>query len=422
MSAPRFSDGTLMRILMAGTFTFPQGAASRAVHMQAKGLAEAGHDVVVVVCLGSTRQKYARLDGFTVRSFDSTEEGRCGLPGQFRWLKAQLGMLLYLLASVLGRRFDCIMFYGVAPIFAFVVPIARLLRQRTCLIQYDLMETDVFLGFWNYLYRKLIVGSEKFLARYVSLIIIGYSSALEDIFQYIAPETPRIKVWPPTDTTYFASGDGARARSRWGLSECRLVVYAGSISRLEGSDVLLRAVPEVKHQCPDMKLVIAGPVTQFDPVCGQPLDYELLAQELGIDNAVLFAGVLPTDQFVDLLAAADCLVMPKVDHPANAAASPIKMGEYLASGRPVVASRVCELDKWLRHGEDIWFCEPGNVRDLAHAIVQMLVVSELAKEIGRSGQQAAREVCDYRAWARRVGSALQVDNGRHGIPSDDAVL
>lgn len=403
--------GPVMRILMTGTFTFPQGAASRATHMQAKGLVEAGHNVIVLVCSSSTKEKLVRLDGFTVRAFDTITGRDRGL---LCWLKAQFQMLLYLLTSVFGQEFDYIIFYGVAPVFALVIPIARLLRQRTCLIQYDLMETNVFLGFWNYLHRQLIIGSERLLARNSSLIIIGYASALENVFRRIAPQTPRVRVWPPTDMAFFASGDGARARSRLGLGNRKLVVYAGSISRLEGSDILLRAMQDATIQCPDMKLVIAGSVTQFDPVSGRPLDYELLAQELGVQNRVLFAGVLPTDQFVDLLAAADCLVMPKVDHPANAVASPIKVGEYLASGRPVVASRVCELDQWLRHGQDIWFCRPGDPIDLAAAIVHILTDEHLAQNMGANGRQVGYDVCNYHAWVQHVEGAWKQIQARKG--------
>lgn len=397
-----------MRIMIAGTFVFPEGAAGRAVHMQAKGLAEAGHDVEVVACRSALQQRQATLDSFSVKCFDHGEEQKSGLSRRLHWMYAQFGMLHYLLVSVWGQRFDCIMFYGVAPVFAFVAPIARILRQRTCLIQYDIEKTTVFLGFLDYLRRQLAICSEKVLARTSSLIIIGYSSALEDDFRRMAPQTPRVKVWPPTDTAFFACGSKERARSRLGVWTDRLVVYAGSISRLEGVDVLLQAIPTIVEQCPKLKLVIAGSVASYDPVCGRPIDYEEMAWELRAGANVVFTGMLPADQVVDLLAAADCLVIPKVDHPANSAASPIKMGEYLASGRPVVATRVSELDTWLRHSEDVWFCRPGDPVDLAAGIVCVLADDRLAKKLGTNGGRVARYVCDYHEWARRVEDALGV--------------
>lgn len=397
-----------MRILIAGTFVFPEGAAGRAVHMQAKGLTEAGHDVMVVACRCAMQDRQATLDGFSVQCFDAGEEQSGRLSRRLHWMKAQLGMLHYLVASAWRHRFDQVLFYGEAPVFALYAPIARLLRQRTCLIQYDLTRTSVTLGFRDYLRRQLIIGSEKLLAQTSSLIIIGYSPSLEENFRRMAPKTPRVKVWPPTDTAFFACGSRERARSRLGVWTDRLVVYAGSISRLEGIDVLLEAVPIIVEQCAMLKLVIAGSVISYDPVCGRPIDYEVMARELGVGGSVIFTGMLPADQVVDLLAAADCLVMPKVDHPANSAASPIKIGEYLASGRPVVATRVCELDTWLRHGEDVWFCQPGDPADLAAAIVRVLADADLARKLGVNGMIAAHDVCDYQEWARRVEAALQV--------------
>lgn len=403
----RARAGVVMRILMAGTFIYPRGAAGRASQMQARGLAEAGHHITVAMARGENAERQIAVDGFTVLTFGSVAEMTGGLAGRFRWVTAQVGLLIYLLKAVLGGRFDSLMFYGVAPIFAAVAVIARLWKQPTCLIQYDLLETSIYLGFWDYIQRQLIIGSEKVLARCAALIIIGYSSALEAVFQRIAPRTPRVKVWPPTDTTYFASSGGGRVRNRWGLNDCKLVAYAGSISRLEGIDVLLEAMSVIRSQYPGLKLVLAGPVEHFDPVGGRPLNFELTAKKIGVEDSVLFVGMLPRDQVVDLLAAADCLVMPKVDHPVNAVASPIKVGEYLASGRPVVASRVCELDMWLRHGEDIWLCRPGDPADLAAAIVRVLTDEALAQRLGANGQIAARRVCDYRVWAQRVEAALK---------------
>lgn len=397
-----------MRALIVGTFIFPQGAAGRATHMQALGLAQAGHEVVVAACRSAVRPSGTKLDGFTVKSFGSAEEGGNGLSGRLHWIKAQLGLLAYLLISVFGRRFDCIMFYGVAPIFAVVAPIASLLRRRTCLIQYDLMNTGVFAGFWNYLYRQLIIGSEIILARCASLIIIGYATALADVFKQMAPTTPRVRVWPPTDTLRFGTGNADRARHRYGVENQKLVVYAGAIGRLEGIDILLSAVPEAQRLCPNFKVFLAGPILQNDYVSGRPMDFEQMVHDLGIREAVQFVGVLPTDQLLDLLAAADCLVMPKIDHPSNTAASPIKVGEYLAAGRPVVASRVCELDTWLKHGEDIWFCAPGDQQSLAEAIAQVLTDVDLAGKLAANGQKKAHQVCDYRAWVSRVEAALNI--------------
>lgn len=393
---------------MAGTFIYPRGAAGRAVQMQARGLAEAGHHVTVAMARGENAARRSAVDGFTVLTFGSVAEMTGGLAGRFRWFLAQVGLLAYLVGAVLSRRFDCIMFYGVAPIFAVVAVIARLRKRPTCLIQYDLMNTGVFAGFWNYLYRQLIVGSEIILARCASLIIIGYATALADVFRQMAPTTPRVRVWPPTDTLRFGTGNADCARHRYGVENQKLVVYAGAIGRLEGIDILLSAVPEAQRLCPNFKVFLAGPILQNDYVSGRPMDFKQMVHDLEIHEAVQFVGVLPTDQLLDLLAAADCLVMPKIDHPSNTAASPIKVGEYLAAGRPVVASRVCELDTWLKHGEDIWFCAPGDQQSLAEAIAQVLTDVDLAGKLAANGQKKAHQVCDYRAWASRVETALNI--------------
>jgi len=101
---------------------------------------------------------------------------------------------------------------------------------------------------------------------------------------------------------------------------------------------------------------------------------------------------------IDLLNASDVLVMLKIDHPLNHVASPIKIAEYLAAGRPIVVSRICELDHHLKHMEHVFFCEPGNIKELAVAI-NFILENETIK---KNASSISKVLFDYRTIAGTI--------------------
>jgi glycosyltransferase involved in cell wall biosynthesis len=242
--------------------------------------------------------------------------------------------------------------------------------------------------------------TETYLARSARMLVLSESQMLIDHLRVKAPGVRIFPNWPPTDSHYFSGGSRARGRELCKVGEkIPLIIYTGAISRLEGVDILITAIAEVVKRHPDCVLAIAGSVVG-DILPGMPPDYHAMPMQLGIEKNVRFLGTVNKEAVRDLLAAADCLVMPKRDHEGNEAASPIKLGEYLASGRPVVASRVCGIDRWLSNRESVMLSTPGSPTDLAHAIDEVLGDPSKANEIGLRGQREGEQHCDFRQWGR----------------------
>jgi glycosyltransferase involved in cell wall biosynthesis len=76
---------------------------------------------------------------------------------------------------------------------------------------------------------------------------------------------------------------------------------------------------------------------------------------------------------------------------------PNKLGEYLASGRPVVAGKVGDLQDFLTDDVNAYLAEPGNERDFADKMIRVLQNPRRAGQIGAAGQQACIDYLDYRA-------------------------
>jgi len=109
-----------------------------------------------------------------------------------------------------------------------------------------------------------------------------------------------------------------------------LIVYAGTLEPYQGIDLLLEAFSRIiEGRRKAFLLVIGGTPEQVDRYAG-------MARTLGVASATLFAGRLPPDAARAWSAKADVLVSPRI----AGTNTPLKIYEQLASGIPLVATRV----------------------------------------------------------------------------------
>lgn len=124
-----------------------------------------------------------------------------------------------------------------------------------------------------------------------------------------------------------ATGPDA-AKRRLGLFGRPLVVYAGSFAPYQGIPMLIDAIPLVIEREPDTQFLVAG---------GRPSEVEETERKvaaMGLSGSVTVLPQQPRSTVAGYLAAADVLVSPRV-HGDNL---PLKVFDYLATGRAVVAT------------------------------------------------------------------------------------
>jgi glycosyltransferase involved in cell wall biosynthesis len=186
--------------------------------------------------------------------------------------------------------------------------------------------------------------------------------------------------------------DGVRvAKGASALPSEPVVGYAGHLYAWKGVDVLLRAAVNV----PAARLLIVGGHEQ-EPDLAR---LQNLASELGIAERVTFTGLVEPARVAGLLARAQVLVLP---NPASAISthftSPLKLFEYMAAGRAIVASDLPAIREVLHEGQTALLVEPGRPEAFAAAITRLLGDRALAERLARN---AAAEAVSY-TWARRA--------------------
>lgn len=186
-----------------------------------------------------------------------------------------------------------------------------------------------------------------------------------------------------------------------------VVGYAGHLYPWKGVDVLLHAIGRL----PGVRAVIVG------GLAGEP-DLQRtrrLAREIGIEDRVTFVGAVTPPEVAPLLADMDVLVLPNTaTHVSANYTSPLKLFEYMAAGRPIVASALPALGEVLRDEDNALLVEPGNASQMAQAIRRLLADVSLASRLAAA---AWRDVHDYR-WERRAERLEDLFMAMLGAPAE----
>lgn len=128
-------------------------------------------------------------------------------------------------------------------------------------------------------------------------------------------------------------------------------------------------------------------------------DLERLAETLGLGDRVRFTGVVPRDRVPGLVAAFDIALQPAV----VPYASPLKLFEYLALGKAIVAPRLPNIEEVLTDGRNALLFDDGQPGALEAALTRLCHDDELRRQVAEGAAATiARLDLTWRGNARRV--------------------
>ena len=211
----------------------------------------------------------------------------------------------------------------------------------------------------------------------------------------------KISVIPnAVDIDKFAVGGKAdpELKLRLGLGNSRVLGFIGSFYAYEGLDLLLRALPAILGQIPDVKVLLVG---------GGPQEKNLrrLASELHLKDRVVFTGRVPhgeVNKYYDLV---DVLVYARHSMRLTELVTPLKPLEAMAQGRLMVASDVGGHKELIRDGQTGVLFRAGDTGDLASKVVALLKHEQGWAEMRRNARQFVET---ERNWAASVARYRQV--------------
>lgn len=178
-------------------------------------------------------------------------------------------------------------------------------------------------------------------------------------------------------------------RDELAIPESAPVIGTVAVLRPEKAlDVLLRAAARVRARFPDLRVLIVGDGAERTRL-------EALVEELGVDDAVLLPGF--RRDIPRVLATLDAAVFSSTSE-----GSPLAIMEAMASGRPIVATRVGGVPDLVDDGVEGLLVQPGDAGALADAVVRVLERREEAADMGRRAQARCRRECTVDVMVRRV--------------------
>jgi glycosyltransferase involved in cell wall biosynthesis len=202
------------------------------------------------------------------------------------------------------------------------------------------------------------------------------------------------------DLERFSPRPAPEAKSALGLDpELRYICWVGSPARWHAISELLNAFAVLRREDPSLRLILVTHLLR--PEAQEEL------RNLGLEDDVIVKYVEHA-QVADYLSAADVCVAPFIDMPRHqlTGLAPLKVAEYLACGRPVVATRLPGLEYIER--EDLGVCySAGDAAGLASALASILSLDEGEWQAMSMRCRAYAEAhYDWRELARQVEREL----------------
>lgn len=198
------------------------------------------------------------------------------------------------------------------------------------------------------------------------------------------------------------------------LSDPPTVIYLGALAAIRRLEVLVEAFALASRSRPDVRFIFAGD----GDVPSERRDLEARVKLAGLSDRVTFTGQLPRAEALTLVRQASVCVSPVMNTPVLRVASPTKLIEYLALGKPTVANDHPEHSMIGRESSGLSICE-WSATDFAAHIIDLLDRPEEARLMGERGRQWVQENRTYDRLADMVFSKLEWLLERDSMPKGE---
>lgn len=246
-------------------------------------------------------------------------------------------------------------------------------------------------------YPKLAFACERLILRRAAVIAAVSNNAAEDLIAAGAPPE-RVRV-VPNGVTVARFAEAKPPPLPETLIGGFVVCFVGLFYPWHGVRFLAEAFSLFHQHHRDARLLLVGDGEEAPAV-------RAVLERRGARNAAHFTGLVPRSEAPRYMAAADVLVLPHANvH--RFIGSPIKLFEYMAAGRPIVATRVGQIEEILVDGRTALLVPPEDAEAMATALARVRDDRALGS---RLGQAAQREAIDHHSWDSRLAAILH-DNG-----------
>lgn len=394
-----------LRIVFISSLQYPEGGAAANRHLAfAKGLCELGNNVGFILTSPQLNKinntQYKKIDFEYITSHNNTTEKKSFLKQLYTEYKIISKYRDHFIDIHKRSHIDILILldtkvWRLHPFLKWANQLKiKVIHERT---EYPfIVEKKGLLGkIHNSIYSTFI------LPRFDGIFVI--STALKNYFNKITKgKIPVEIVNMIVDPSRFEFDQNKIISS----SEDPYLAYCGSMEgEKDGIETLIRAFGKAIYQysfCSDLKLTLIGDISN------KKLEQKLkrIAIESNCLDSIVFTGKIARDKMPKLLSNAMALALARPSNKQAEGGFPTKLGEYLATGRPVIITSVGDIENFLIDGRNSFIAKPNDIEDFATQIGNVFCDYDRAKKIGDEGKKLIYNEFNYKVQCEKLISFI----------------
>lgn len=374
------------------------------VYKQATALIQAGYEVAVICPASPGQLSYEVLEGVSVYRYPSPPQVNSKLLNYLiEYGYSMMALSTFSLVLYFRKGFDIVHAHTPPDILGMITAFYKMLGKRFVYDQQDIAPELFTVQFdvrkYQVLYQMLLFF-EQLCYRFADLVVVPNQS-----YKAIAMERGHV---PDKWVTVMRMGpDVGRlpdfAESCSPIWKSRMVLgYVGIIAVQDGVDYLIRALDYMVHKLgrTDCYCIIMGYGSAWHSV-------RELATQLDLDQYIWFTGwISGKDIRRYLLSLTDVCLAPEPSNPFNDRSTIVKIMEYMAMYKPVVAfdlpeNRITAQDAAL-------YAVPNDEIDFANKIIELIEDPERREQMGRLGRTRLESELDWPHQIHKFLEAYQI--------------
>jgi len=351
------------------------------VPAEATALVSAGYKVSVICPAGPQQPWHELLDGVHVHRFPSPPAGGSLLGYLLEYGYSMVAMFVLSLVVLFSEGFDVVHAHCPPDTSVFIAALYKLFGKRFVFDHHDLAPEMYYARFRDggsrLVYHALVL-LEKLSCRLADCVIATNESYKAVEMErgrvpaeriYVVRNGPNLERLQPVEPT-----PALRQRAN------TILGYVGHMGPQDGVDYLLRVLYHLVYDLDrhDVFCVIVGNGDMLP-------ELKALAKELHIEEYVWFTGWIPDEDLIRYLSTADICIDPDPSNPFTDRSTMVKMMEYMALGKPIVAfdlpeHRVTAQDAAV-------YARPNDELDFAQQIASLMDDPQRRKKMGEKGRK-----------------------------------
>ena len=359
------------------------------VRQEALALVRAGYPVSVICPSDAGLPWREVLDGVHIFRYPAPPYGKNFLGYVWEYSFSLVAMFFLSLQVWYRPGFDIIHAANPPDTSVLIAAFYKLFGKKFVFDHHDLapeMYEERFEGKANHFVQSLLLRLEKLSCKLANWVIATNQSYKQIEVSRDGVPAERVTIvrnGPDLERLKLVAPDPALRRRA-----STIIAFAGSISRQDGVDYLIRALNCLRDDLHrrDFYCVIVGKGAALAGL-------KTLVRELHLEEYIWLTGFIPDEEMIRYLSTAHICVDPDPFNPFNDRCTMIKMMEYMALGKAIVAFDLTEHK--VTAGDAALYAKPNEELDLARKIEMLMDDPDLRARMGKIGRERVEQQLDW---------------------------